>query len=165
MKTKKKIGVGGRGSGVSGIKFFALVLLFLFASGCAPKKISLYESLTEIRNNIVQLAMSLHGKPFKSGAKGPDAFDCSGLVHYVYKKFDIVLPITTGGLNMTGHEVPRGSVLPGDLVFFKIKTDLHIGIMIGRGGFVHASKSKGVTIDDINSGYWSRNLQGFRCIL
>ncbi|MCX5802834.1 MAG: C40 family peptidase [Proteobacteria bacterium] len=153
MKIKKKIGV------------VAIVLLFLVASGCAPKKISLYESLTEIRNNIVQSAMELHGKPYKGGAKGPDAFDCSGLVHYVYKKSDIVLPITAEGLNGAGHEIPRGSVLPGDLVFFKIKRDLHVGIMISKGEFVHASKSKGVTIDDINSGYWSRNLQGFRCIL
>ncbi|MBO0841537.1 MAG: C40 family peptidase, partial [Nocardioides sp.] len=49
------------------------------------------------RNNprgekVVSLARSRHGKPYRYGASGPNAFDCSGLTRWVYRKVGVKLP-------------------------------------------------------------------------
>jgi len=142
-----------------------IFFVFLMFSGCAPKKVKIYDTISTTRENIIQFAMSLHGKPYKSGAKGPHAFDCSGFVHYVYKNSGITLPITTEELNKVGYEVSNTTVMPGDLVLFSIKKDLHIGIMLNRREFIHASKTRGVAIDTLDTQYWSKYLRGFRSVL
>ncbi len=145
---------------------FLIFLVFLIFSGCAPKQVKIYEGENELRNNIVRTAIELHGRPYRSGAKGPDAFDCSGLIHFVYKKWGIILPVNTEGLLKIGYEVNERHVLPGDLVIFKIKKDLHSGIMINRTEFIHASKSKGVGIDNLeNNSYWKRMVLGYRRVI
>jgi len=150
------------------IKTIGVILFFVvlvITAGCAPKKIKTYESISDIRNEVIQSSISLLGKPYRSGAKGPDSFDCSGLVHYVYKKSGIELPVSTEKLIQTGYEVKRSEVLPGDLVFFKIKKDLHVGIMLNRKEFINASKSRGVAVDDVDTIYWRKTLTGYRSVL
>ncbi len=38
----------------------------------------------ELRKKIVQLALLQHNKIYSYGSKGPDTFDCAGLVWYLY---------------------------------------------------------------------------------
>jgi cell wall-associated NlpC family hydrolase len=46
----------------------------------------------------------------------------------------------------------------GDLVFFKTGlAKRHVGIYIGKGQFIHASTSRGVTRSRLNSPYWSKH--------
>ncbi len=143
----------------------ALLIILLSAAGCAPKKVKTYESISDIRNEVIQSSISLLGKPYRSGAKGPDFFDCSGLVNYVYKRSNISLPVSTSGLLKAGYEISKSDVLPGDLVFFKIKKDLHVGIMLNKREFINASKSRGVAVDDVDAPYWKKSLIGYRSIL
>lgn len=148
--------------------FGRALVVFLLLSAlfcCAPKQVRVYESISDIRSDIIQTSVAFMGKPYRSGAKGPDAFDCSGFVYYVFKRSRVVLPITAEGLLKMGYEISRDSVRPGDLVFFKISKDLHIGIMLNNKEFVHASKSRGVTVDDVDSSYWRRSLLSFRTVL
>ena len=147
------------------IKLLLIALLLVIAHGCAPKQVRIYQTVDGIRNNVIQYAVELLGKPYRSGAKGPDSFDCSGLVYYIYKKANIILPVTTESLLKTGLNIPQDNILPGDLVFFKIKKNLHSGILINKTDFIHSSNSKGVTVDNINSKYWQKNLIGFRSVL
>ena len=105
------------------------------------------------------------GKPYRSGAKGPDAFDCSGLVHYVYKQARLTVPVTAEQLDRSGYEIGGEEVLPGDLVVFRIKRDYHVGIMLNKKDFIHSSRSKGVSIDSADQPYWKRGLLGFRRIM
>lgn len=144
---------------------FVLTLLLVF--GCAPKKVKVYESATvpEVRSGIARYAVTLLGKPYRSAAKGPDSFDCSGLVYYVYKRFDITVPYHTEGINRVGREVPADDIMVGDLVVFKIKREYHVGIMISKREFIHASKSRGVAVDSIEARYWRRNFSHFRRVL
>ena len=86
-------------------------------------------------------------------------------MHYVYKKCGITVPVSTDKLIVAGMEIPRDRVLPGDLVFFKIKRDLHIGIMLNSKEFIHASKSRGIALDNVDADYWRRRLQCFRTVL
>ena len=118
-----------------------------------------------MRDDIVRYAVTLLGKPYRNAAKGPDAFDCSGFVHYVYKRFDITVPISTEGLNRMGYEISRSDVLIGDLVVFRIKRDHHVGIMINGLEFIHASTSRGVAIDSVDAPYWKRNFSQFRRVI
>lgn len=139
--------------------------LVAFFSGCAPKQVRVYEVGPGLRNDIIQHAVTLLGKPYKNGARGPNAFDCSGFIYYVYKRVNITLPVMTEGQIKAGAAVSKDNVLPGDLVFFNIKRDLHAGIMINRRDFIHSSKSRGVVVDDIDSKHWRLNLVGFRGVL
>jgi cell wall-associated NlpC family hydrolase len=145
----------------------AILLCCLSTFSCAGKKASVTQlpKGAEPRADVVNYAVSLLGKPYKSAAKGPDAFDCSGLVYHVYKQFRITLPVSTAGLNKAGTEVSRVDVMPGDLVIFKIKKDQHVGIMLNRLEFIHASKSKGVAVDRLDSNYWKKSFSGFRRVL
>ena len=147
------------------IRSALILLIAILISACAPQKVKLYESSSDVRNEIVQTAISLHGNPYRSGSKGSDSFDCSGFVHYVYKKSGITVPVSTDGLIKAGGEISRDQVQPGDLVFFKIKRDLHVGIMVNRKEFIHASTSRGIALDDVDANYWRRNFQSFRTIL
>ncbi len=85
---------------------------------------------------VALLALQQTGKPYVWGAQGPKSFDCSGLVHYVYKLMGIRLPRTSYAQAKVGTAVNPSSLAPGDLVFFR--RNGHVGIYIGAGHFVHA---------------------------
>lgn len=144
---------------------FILFCLTFLASGCGTKKIRIAEPLSETRSTVVRTAMDLMGKPYKNGGRGPDSFDCSGLVYFAYKKTGVVLPATAEEQGRSGVGIAREAVLPGDLVVFKIKREYHVGIMVNDKEFVHASKSRGVAVDELSMQYWANNLQGFRSFL
>lgn len=109
--------------------------------------------------------MNLLGKPYSSGAKGPDSFDCSGFVHYVYKQASLKVPVTAEQLDKAGYEIAGEEVLPGDLILFRIKSAYHVGIMLNKKDFIHSSRSKGVSIDSADQPYWKRGFLGFRRML
>jgi cell wall-associated NlpC family hydrolase len=77
------------------------------------------------------------GKPYVWAAAGPDAFDCSGLVMYVYAKAGVYLPHSAAAQYGYGSHVSRGSLQPGDLVFFGSPIH-HVGIYVGGGQMIEA---------------------------
>jgi cell wall-associated NlpC family hydrolase len=162
------------GKGLSGLRLGfrilpGLLIIPLLAAffGCVSTAVKNREPSPDavFRENIVDYATTLLGKPYRNGAKGPNAFDCSGYVYYVYGRFGVAVPVSTEGLSKVGREVPREDVTRGDLAIFRIKGDHHVGIMINGLEFIHASKSKGVTIDSIDAPYWKKNFSHFRRIL
>lgn len=82
------------------------------------------------------LALSHLGKPYVWGAEGPNSFDCSGLVCYVYAQVGLRLPRVTFSQVHCGRAVSPSDLAPGDLVFFR--QDAHVGIYLGGGWFIHA---------------------------
>jgi cell wall-associated NlpC family hydrolase len=58
------------------------------------------------------------GRPYLWGGKGPDAFDCSGLVMKAYSAAGITLPRTSQEQWADGVHVAASEVADGDLVFF-----------------------------------------------
>jgi cell wall-associated NlpC family hydrolase len=67
---------------------------------------------------IVKTAATLKGKPYRYGASGPGAFDCSGYTQYVFKKHGRSLPHSATSQARYGSSVAKGSKRPGDLLFF-----------------------------------------------
>jgi cell wall-associated NlpC family hydrolase len=105
------------------------------------------------------------GKPYKWGASGPDRFDCSGLVMYVYDNLGVKLPRVSSQQAYAGVHVDRKDLQPGDLVFFKLNGSRidHVGIYVGHSKFVHARrKYMPVSTDSLNDSYWRRRFKGGR---
>jgi peptidoglycan DL-endopeptidase CwlO len=101
------------------------------------------------RASALKYALSKVGKPYRYGAAGPNAFDCSGLVYWSFKQAGISVPRTSGAQSRVGKQVSRDQLRPGDLVFF-YKPVSHVGIYIGDGKIVHASTRKApVKISDM----------------
>jgi len=111
------------------------------------------------------LAKQQLGKPYQWGAEGPDKFDCSGLVMYVYNRLGVKLPRVSGLQAYSGVHVDYRDLQPGDLVFFKLNgsTIDHVGIYVGRSKFVHApSKYQPVKTESLNNSYWRGRFKGGR---
>lgn len=105
------------------------------------------------------------GKPYVWGNKGPDSFDCSGMVYYCLKSCGVKVSRTNAASYAKKDSwalVENISDLKkGDLVFFKSDKEdrvSHTGIYIGGGSFIHASSSSGKVITSSMGGsYWTRN--------
>lgn len=93
-------------------------------------------------SNIVDEAKKHLGKPYVWGATGADAFDCSGLVYYVYNQCGIKIPrLTAQGYYAKSEHISKKEAVPGDLLFFGTPMNVHhIGIYIGNGKMIHAPK-------------------------
>ena len=80
------------------------------------------------------------GTPYRYGATGPSAYDCSGPAMAAFKKAGVSLPRTSAAQSKVGTPVSRDQLKPGDLVFFYSPVS-HVGIYLGAGKIVHASTS------------------------
>ncbi|MGO9103021.1 MAG: C40 family peptidase [Mycobacterium sp.] len=65
----------------------------------------------------VKAALSKLGRPYVWGAKGPDAFDCSGLVRWSYAQAGITLGADSYTMYRQGAPVAPGDVQAGDAIF------------------------------------------------
>lgn len=85
------------------------------------------------------------GKPYVYGDEGPNAFDCSGLMQFVFAKVGVVLPRTADQQYRATARV--SSPLPGDLVFYvnSVGTADHVALYLG-GGNVLSAPHTGATV-------------------
>lgn len=107
-------------------------------------------------------ALAYIGMPYIQGGTGTRGFDCSGLTQHVFEAAGLPLKRTVAQQLQSGIIIPKEDLQCGDLVFFKYTTATmslysHVGIYIGNGQVLHASSSRGVTIDDLNSPYYTQH--------
>jgi cell wall-associated NlpC family hydrolase len=97
-------------------------------------------TLSRARHAAVHLAADQQGKPYAWGADGPGAFDCSGLVYYVYhRRLGVRLPRTANEQWHATRHVRKSHVHRGDLVFFLSGGHAyHVGIYAGHHRLWHA---------------------------
>jgi cell wall-associated NlpC family hydrolase len=98
------------------------------------------------------------GKPYVYGDEGPDSFDCSGLVKFIYSKIDILLPRITHDQSNFGIPVAKNDLRFGDIIFFSMDNSeiTHTGIYIGNGYFEHAPKTgEVVKINSLKEDYYN----------
>ena len=119
---------------------------------------------------VIDLAHKQLGKPYVWGAEGPNSFDCSGLIYYVYKNAaSITLPRTSSDQYSAGVAVSRSNLKAGDLIFSS--TDgtgniTHVAIYVGDGQMIHAPRTgKNVEKVSINNSYWNKAYVGARRVL
>lgn len=112
-------------------------------------------------HQIVSIAESLIGSPYKYGGASPNGFDCSGLVYYTHRQLNITVPRTTKLQARHSGNKNLAAAKPGDILFFRIYGDnvSHVGIYAGNDQFIHAPKSgKFVSYANINEPYWRQRL-------
>lgn len=107
------------------------------------------------------------GKPYVWGANGPNSFDCSGLVRYVYKNaLGKDIPRVSYDQSKFGQAIDKKNLQPGDLVFFDTMNKgrvSHVGMYVGNDEFIHASNPKdGVKKSKLSSSYYQNVYMGAR---
>ena len=103
-------------------------------------------------SDVVAYAKQFLGYPYVGGTYGPNSFDCSGFVQYVFKHFGINLPWSTYSFwnspSSYGTVVSESNAQPGDVVSWSG----HVGIYIGGGQCINAlNPSSGVCIIGVSS--------------
>jgi len=143
-----------------------VIIILLAGCGSAPRHKSSQSGFSRNqKKTIVTTARNYLGSPYRYGGKGDYGFDCSGLVNRVYAEaLGIKLPRTTGKLFEFSYQVNSKRARAGDLVFFRIRGARidHVGIMINRYEFIHASTSRGVIISNFKADYYRRCFAGIR---
>lgn len=118
-------------------------------------------------NKAIALLEKQVGKPYVWGANGPESFDCSGLVRYIYKtSMGKDIPRVSYDQSKFGQEVDKKDLQPGDLVFFDTMNKgrvSHVGMYVGNDEFIHASNPKdGVVKSKLSSSYYEKTYKGAR---
>lgn len=167
-------------------KWKAILLVFI---GCAGLLFAATTSkYAKYRAELIQYAMTLRGKPYRTGAAGPNAFDCSGLLNYAVKqslgKYSLKIaefPRTASAIyNKVIHIQPEERE-PGDLIFFADGGKIsHVGLYMGRYKdtnladgkdrldgrivFLNAASSgpeTGVILSAVDEPYWKKHFYGY----
>ena len=87
----------------------------------------------------VAFALGQRGKPYRWGAQGPHAFDCSGLTWAAWQAAGVAIPRTATG-QLADLPRVRGRLQPGDLVIYRTSgpSRRHVAMVVGSGRMVEA---------------------------
>ncbi|EHL17545.1 hypothetical protein HMPREF9628_02217 [Peptoanaerobacter stomatis] len=116
---------------------------------------------------IVHEAEKHIGKRYVFGANGPNNFDCSSFVCWVYTHSGVKnMPRTTawGIYKNYCNPVSPSEAKPGDIIFFKGTYNSgspisHVGIYVGGGYMIHAGDP--IQYARIDTPYWRDHFYGF----
>ena len=145
--------------------------LLLAACGSVPPApesvVAQRPTVDERGREIALYALGLIDTGYRFGGKNPDAgLDCSGMVAWIYgQAASLKVSGSAAEIARLGRPVERGSLRPGDLVFFNTRNApfSHVGIYIGGERFVHAPSSNGrVRIDLLANSYYAQRFEAGR---
>lgn len=111
----------------------------------------------------------LIGKPFRYGGRGPDAFDCYGLVAEMRRRSGLAVPDYISPRNdeeiaaLIATNVPLWvpcELRPGALVALRLGRFVsHVGFALSETQIIHAwQRTGGVTVEPIAA--WQRRIAG-----
>lgn len=95
------------------------------------------ESARRGADAVLAFARQQIGDPYRRGAAGPGAWDCSGLTMKAYARAGVSLPHKAARQGSMGRSVARGAARPGDLVVWGT---YHVGIYVGDGKVLHSPR-------------------------
>ncbi len=111
--------------------------------------------------SVVALAKQQLGKRYAYGTAGPNTFDCSGFINYIYRQHGISTPRSTSGFTSFGVTVSKANLQPGDVILFDTSGPIngvvsHVGLYVGNRQIIHASTGgRGVVYDSIDAPYYA----------
>jgi cell wall-associated NlpC family hydrolase len=86
------------------------------------------------RVKALQIASYQKGDPYRYGAAGPNAFDCSGLTMFAYKQTGHYLVHNAAGQYRQTRHISKRYKRPGDLLFYYYGGGItHVTIFAGHG--------------------------------
>lgn len=136
-----------------------------------PKKDINVEKITDSKKVVnmdkaIDLLEKQLGKKYVWGATGPNSFDCSGLVQYVYKNaLGKDIPRVSSDQSKFGKAIDKKDLQVGDLLFFDTMNKgrvSHVGMYVGNNEFIHASNPKDGVKKSKLSGYYEQKYSGAR---
>jgi cell wall-associated NlpC family hydrolase len=93
----------------------------------------------------IAFATAQIGDPYKWGAAGPDAWDCSGLTAGAWAKGGKSLPHYSVAQFTGSTRITAAQLAPGDLVFWGSSSNpssiYHVGLYAGDGQMIHAPRT------------------------
>ena len=93
------------------------------------------------RLRAMKVALAQRGDPYRFGAAGPHAFDCSGLTKYAYGRVGRSIPRTTDQQKAGLRAVSRSARSRGDIILFVAGgSAYHAAVYLGKNRIVHASR-------------------------
>lgn len=118
-------------------------------------------------SQVVDLARAQIGDPYVFGAEGPNAFDCSGLVEWVYDQLGIKVPRTTTQMMAPGSPlipIQPATAKPGDLVFSNWigRPSSHVAILTDRGTVIEAPQPGQTVKETIFGPNYRRHVDAWR---
>ncbi len=128
----------------------------MLVSSCGSSR----QTASPAEARLIQEFRKWEGTPYRLGGDSRRGIDCSSFVQIVMRDANgIVIPRTTREQMQIGRRVSPGSARLGDLVFFQTgRTTYHVGILMRDDFFMHASTSRGVTIDRLREPYWQQRM-------
>jgi cell wall-associated NlpC family hydrolase len=103
----------------------------------------------------VAYALAQRGKPYRWGAEGPAAFDCSGLTWAAWRSAGVTIPRTAAG-QLAGLPRVRGPLRHGDLLVYASSgpSRRHVAMVVDHGRMVEApAAGVGVRVARLRGGY------------
>ena len=158
-----------RTKGIEKFWFFpVMVTLFWLLAGCGSAPVRPDTSTAPPRvlpkgEEIVTIAKSLLGTPYRYGGTTPRGFDCSGLVYYTHQQVGIAVPRSAGKQYAARRPLRLAQLRPGDLLFFRLsrRRISHVAIYTGSHRFIHApSSGKRVSYSSLQNPYWKKHFVG-----
>ncbi|WP_330459220.1 C40 family peptidase [Streptomyces sp. NBC_00820] len=88
---------------------------------------------------VISFVKAQVGKAYVSGATGPSAYDCSGLVQTAFKQVGVTLPRVSQDQSTAGTQVSLSNLQPGDILYWgSAGSAYHVAVYVGDGMFVGA---------------------------
>jgi cell wall-associated NlpC family hydrolase len=108
---------------------------FVALSGATTDTSSKAHAATiSFRAKALQIAAYQKGDPYRYGAAGPNAFDCSGLTLFAYKQTGHYLVHNAAGQYRQTIHIAKANKRPGDLLFYTYNGSItHVAIFAGSG--------------------------------
>ncbi|WP_370264708.1 C40 family peptidase [Streptomyces sp. V4I8] len=90
-------------------------------------------------NRAIRYARKQLGKPYKWGAEGPKAYDCSGLTSEAWAHAGTPIPRTSQEQWARLDRIPLTKLRPGDLVIY-FPDATHVALYVGKGKVIQAPR-------------------------
>lgn len=119
-------------------------------------------SMSSLRDgDLMGVAKSYLGVPYKWGGTTRAGMDCSGFVRQVFSEArGANLPHQSGAIAQLGKSVSLGKLKEGDILLFGRWGSInHTGIYYKDGTFIHASTTNGVEVASLSDPYYKKHLK------
>ncbi len=105
------------------------------------------------------------GTQYCFGGSTDSCIDCSSFTQVILRDvYNVKIPRTSQQQFDASTKIEKENLKEGDLVFFNTVSAsmviTHVGFFVCNNKFVHASSSKGVTINDLSEKYYAKAFRG-----
>jgi len=118
------------------------------------------------------LFVDLIGKPWRKCARGPDAYDCLGLVLEIQRRRGVEVPNFLSCEGELHRQLAGGGFLagckkleaaePGCVALIKMGHEHHLGVMLDSYRMIHTTEqTRGAVIERILGPLWNRRITGY----